>query len=709
MGKCIIIGTIQYGASIKIDVLRGSWTAETLIDKAPRQAPIPAGFQCSLELIEPLGKGDDVPNVPWGFFGDIEWHIETEAEPVQKLFAPEKSRLEMYQLPGIAVGGPTEGGDPLATVPDFQGKWPVNLLRLFMPNPSDLTGQTAKIQANILSWWGELTFSKVLALGAQYDALEGRSGYGVGLLGGSLDINECYDKISPTINSFDIGALAEAAYNILKPTFSAAKTPRIDWVGVTPVGGIADKTTCAMVPIGWKGDAATANGVSTPFFKGVLAQSEAAGRLMATAWLEIQTEPANSSPATAFVVQAAFETKGKNDAQWAPDTANIVRDDFFKRHFKDSQSLMQHNEYFLYAVPTLTRTAEDSSSTISPVLDADPVGNDLYRKAGLYNLRGVNEPWPWRHRGIKPSILPSAPSLRVLIGSILNTKDKKNSTNPTGSSGVINAGSLRPSRIYPLLKAQLNGQPNKYDGAADYFRLVVGRGVSVATYVVPLDQNGAIPDVKVRVKISTLESFSDAIEALIAELNGFESDLEKLVLTNDPQKTYGDYMIQTKQSLLFVRNNLLVDISILGLSSYGNPAASDALLALARVLDTYLSASGNMGCQARRSAFTIATTPDDNVIVDTSFSIVLGNVDWLTEETSISISAGQSTVEQPIISTSVGPLVVDNQHKRSTRKLKFFVLQKDLDDLSLVVDIYISGAHYDTFYPCTKATRVTIQ
>ncbi|KAK1995814.1 hypothetical protein LX36DRAFT_611814 [Colletotrichum falcatum] len=692
LGKCILLGSVQYDAT-KVDVLKGSWTEELLVDKAPRQAPVSASYKCSLEMIEPLGGGENIPKVPWGFFGDVEWRLETERQPAQRLLCLTKTRLEIYRLPGIALGGPTEAGDWEAARPNLRGKWPVNLLRLFMPNPTDLAGQAARLQASVVSWWSELCFGKIISRGLQYDAAEGRSGYGVGFLGGSLDINTFYDNINPTINSFDIATLAEASFNILLPSYDPKEMPRIAWVGVTPVGSIAEKTVASMVPMGWKGDGAATDGVSTPFFKGILAQSEAAGRLLATAWLEIQTDPAKP----ALVVQAAFETKAKGEAQWAPDAANILRGDFLKRHFKEVKALTDKQELY------------HTTSSLSLVLDADLSGNDLYRKAGLYNLRGVNEPWPWRYRVIKPSILPTAPSLLVLIGSILNAGDHKNAANAASASRLINSGSLRPSRIYPLLKTGLKIQPREYNGGSDYFRLVVGRGVTVATYVVPLGQSGAVPNLEARIKISTLETFSDAIQALISELTGFESDIDKVILANDAKKTCGDYMIQTTQSLFLVRNNLLVDLTILGLGGCGNPAAPAALLAHARVLDAYLAANGTLACQARRAAFTVAAVPDDSVAVDQSFSITLGNVDGLAEEMDVHVSAGQSIAAQPIISTRVGPLLTDATMALSTRRLSFYVLQKDREDLSLGVDIVMTGAHYDTFYPSSKATRVFIR
>lgn len=148
----------------------------------------------------------------------------------------------------------------------------------------------------------------------------------------------------------------------------------------------------------------------------------------------------------------------------------------------------------------------DDSDSIDPVTRADKVGDDLGRRVGIYNLRGVNEPWPWRYESAigKPSILALPPSVRTIIGSVLQLPGVKNTDPTSRRADLVNAGSLRPSRIYPLVKSQ-PPQQVLYDGKNDYFRLVVGRGVSVATYIVPLARTGTYAAMKTRVKVRAIQ------------------------------------------------------------------------------------------------------------------------------------------------------------------------------------------------------------
>ncbi|KAF0645908.1 hypothetical protein FPSE5266_07796 [Fusarium pseudograminearum] len=629
--KCLIIGSIKDAKSVQVDILKGVWEETKLADPAPRQAQIlKAGFKTNLEVINPLGSGDDAPSIPWGFSGDVEWRIETQTGPKQTLLVKDKSRLEIYHLAGIAVGGPTETFDPQATLPNLQGKWPVNLLRIFMPNPTDIIDKAAEINANKLSWWAKLAIGKLSAMKVLYDTAEGRSSFGISFFGGSLDVNHFHDSLELTLNSFDL--------------------------------------TCPDEQDGW---------------------------LATNAWLEIKT----GVPEEAYVVQAAFSVKEKNEAQARPDTADIKRIEFLKRHFKDSDRLSQNTGHFF----------DWNNTTVVP--QADAVGNSLSQKVGLFNLRGVNEPWPWNFpsTGPKPPPVPLVEPLKLEINKILNAQGTKNNASTAKNLNIINSSSLHPSQIYPRLKFK-----TLYKGDTDYFRLVVARGVSVATYVVPL--NG-VPNTNARVKISTFETFSNAFDGLINELAGFESNLGKLIVPNDPTKQYGNYMVHTKRSLIFVRNNLLVDFTILGTASYGNQAATAALLPLAESLDSYLTASTVSLAQLRKAAFIITDPPlppngqppTTQVIIDTPFQVTLANASMLAEELGVFVYSGQSNVAQPIIFTSAGPLVSDAALNTSTRVLEFLPVQKQAVMSGQPVDIAVSGAHYDTFYPVTQLTQVALQ
>lgn len=78
LGNFAIVGSIQRGSGPKIDVLKGSWREEKLVDIPPRNAPVLLPFSVSLALVEPPDATSKDKTVPWGFAGDVEWRLVVE-------------------------------------------------------------------------------------------------------------------------------------------------------------------------------------------------------------------------------------------------------------------------------------------------------------------------------------------------------------------------------------------------------------------------------------------------------------------------------------------------------------------------------------------------------------------------------------------------------------------------------------------------------
>jgi len=149
----------------------------------------------------------------------------------------------------------------------LQGRWPVGLLRTFIPDPYDLQEAAVDIKANLWSWWAQYAIKKIQANDLSYEATEGKSGYGVGWTGGSFDLQGWLNKSNPNVNSFDLTALLEAAFSLLPDSPSKDSMSPL-WVCMKPFPRIADRKKMPMVPFGWPAtDPET--GVQNPFFKGI--------------------------------------------------------------------------------------------------------------------------------------------------------------------------------------------------------------------------------------------------------------------------------------------------------------------------------------------------------------------------------------------------------------------------------------------------------
>ncbi|KAF5675141.1 hypothetical protein FDENT_9834 [Fusarium denticulatum] len=688
--NCVLRGVLKQAGKADIEVLRAVWNEKQLQEPAPRQGPMPIPFNCQPSLSGPLSPVQ-FPQVPYGFRGDVEWSVETEkSNPAKKLPVTVTTRLEIYLLTGAAPGGPTEAITQSAVKVNLQGKWPINLLRAFVPGPSDYEQASSKVQSNIYEWWAWHAVSRIQAQGSTYDAVEGRSGHGLGSMGGSIDLNGWFDdtakQFKSSVNSFDITALLEASFTLLSQDLQSPV-----WVCLTPVGNIADKANFSMIPHGWITDQNpdVQGGVVTPFFQNKKSKIVPGGvdRILATSWLELQTQI--EGPNAVSVVQAAFLTKGPKEEQYKADTADIQRTSFLPRHFQDWSALETKNNCFY------------TSDTSIPVPPARDIDNGLYRKVGLSNLRGVNEPYVWTYTGNKPLPIPMPDPVLTTITTVLSKSDKRSLATSVDRARLINGGSLRPARIFPLLTGA-----SPYIAKDGDFRLLVGRGISVATYQVPLTSFGVTSGANAKIKISTLSSFSEAMDMLAVSLSGFESSLDQVVRKNHPMHTYGNYMIRTSRCLILVRNNLLLDLTVPGVAIY-DEQTEKALLDIANKLDSYFAKSSVGRSQLREAAFQTGDHPEQ-VKSQQAFDVTMTNADYLAQDMGVYIAAGTSSVQQPIICTSVGATTADVSSGQSSRKLSFFPVLKDNTNLSLDVSLSISAAHQDTFFTSTKTITITV-
>lgn len=191
----------------------------------------------------------------------------------------QKTRLELYWLNTNApVGSSLIPSAVMKTGIDMQGTFPVQLLRLFVPHPTEFTG-FAKFIESYDRWWAKQVISKIGAGGFIYNTISGKSAFGIGSCGGSFDMTECLrvssfpsnttGSFQPTlVNSFDLSALIQLGIALL---LSGNGTELLDthWVCKSPYGylqpgmpvGLDDKSVPSVT---W-----ASGGVNNPFFDGL--------------------------------------------------------------------------------------------------------------------------------------------------------------------------------------------------------------------------------------------------------------------------------------------------------------------------------------------------------------------------------------------------------------------------------------------------------
>ncbi|KAF4957096.1 hypothetical protein FGADI_3315 [Fusarium gaditjirri] len=672
---CLLTGTVAQGNEL-ITVLSGAW--KWTIPQPRSDAPAePFKFETDVEFLDPLGDSKLAPILPYGFHGQVQWTLELKKTVTTPKLAGMKatSLLEMYRLSGDAPGGPTAAA--AVTRINLQGKWPVGLLRSFVPDPFDLAKLSAEdvaaLKADLWPWWARHAVGKIQAKKQCYDAAEGRSGYEVGPTGGSFDLQGWIQDSNPNVNSADLTALLQAAFSILT---TPQRPDPSNWVLMTPFGEIAAKQ---IVPYGFDLN----DGVPNPFFKGLGAKGDIdteSGKISSFSWLEIK--PNDSNPPT--VIQTAFKIKSAtNGNKFIPDVAQRPRKAFL-------QSCVKNPEAF----PNLGMDDCYTTTDFEPV-KADNKGLYL-RRVGLYDLRGINEPWQLVTYN-RPSLMPMTKKSRFAIKKVLLERggDEK--------AALLNDASLLPSVILPILA----DKPN-FKVTPESFNLKVGRGVAVASYTLPtrLKSPTGTP-INACVKIHVYETYNDALEAMAFELAKLESMPDKVARPRS--SIYGSYMILTTKSLFMVRGNLMVSMAVLGLDRYDD-TLPEALLKMADQLYEYLKVRVALPFQARRPSVIVADEWKANSKVvepRKPFDVAVQlKGEYNVKDTMcvyIASGDGTSSTEQPIIFTGASEPAFG-----SDRTFSFYSLNKENKQIPGEVHVTIGVAHSETFFPAADTFTVKL-
>jgi hypothetical protein len=153
--------------------------------------------------------------------------------------------------------------------------YPISLLRLFLPQPSEFVS-VPDFDKVYLQWWMSNCLKKIPTSRFQYDTIVGKSGFGMGCCGGSFRFDEFQKAAFSTnsasapppllINSFDLASLVQLASSLLVSE-NGNEILNSKWVCKSPFGiqkpgvpfGITDKTVPA---VSWP------KGLNNPYFSG---------------------------------------------------------------------------------------------------------------------------------------------------------------------------------------------------------------------------------------------------------------------------------------------------------------------------------------------------------------------------------------------------------------------------------------------------------
>jgi hypothetical protein len=151
---------------------------------------------------------------------------------------------------------------------NLSGIYPIGLLRLFSPTPTEFTGIANFYQSAVYApWYAARVISQVWAWGnphaggrPQYDAYNGASYYNVSSLGGGFNLANWLNSVFPACNCYDLAAITQLGCCLLL-TSDGSEALDSRWVYQQPNGYIKQ---CVLY--GWGELYPYPPGVNNPFF-----------------------------------------------------------------------------------------------------------------------------------------------------------------------------------------------------------------------------------------------------------------------------------------------------------------------------------------------------------------------------------------------------------------------------------------------------------
>ncbi|EAW15337.1 uncharacterized protein ACLA_060040 [Aspergillus clavatus NRRL 1] len=662
---CQLQGTVK-GSTDKI-ITSEDWTVVLDPTSPPKRESREFEFS-NLTVPSPFKEG--IPPVPNSLAGDIKWKIVIPGgDPKNDLEQRNTTRVEFCWLYGPAPTGPSLIRTSLErTVVDFQGKYPIGLLRAVLPTRNQLQAQPdpkpdpdPALPAGPEGWWIQYCERWLWKSGLIYNTISGRSAFGMGYCGGSFDLEEfvlIMNITDPTakrtlVNSFDVTAIAQLAL-MLAAHRQTNDLWATHWVCKAPFGYINPTIPLAL-----------GVEVNNPFYQGI--DGPYAGKPLiptkeltnvpeckARAWLEVDLEkPARVVDLSHRLGELADCGQRDRDEYAAVHMVAATKTDL--ADFRDD---MLSNGGQCHSNTDNQFSVKQSGEVADP---EPPIA-----RVGVYDLLGVGTP----RRGAKQaSVVPIPPVMRGII-----TEMMARGKNPQWPQLGYNDASLRFSSLQSIIQ----DGPLKDNTSDTSVRVTMG--ATVIKYSVDDVSLTSTVKGKMVIRIHVFDQLHDAYEAMAFELSKCERELSSVIRPLYP--ALGHYSLRTPDSFLCVRGNIFIEVTLIGMvrpDDTGYQLLTDAIGGL----DLYLSKHVVSRSQARRPGMQLVEEPPATMKPGKTFEVRLRDTELLDQR--VYAHSSQASVVVP-----AGP--GDDGYTQ-----RFFVMEPEYPPESLKVTI--AGAHADTLHP----------
>ncbi|KAF2118015.1 hypothetical protein BDV96DRAFT_571269 [Lophiotrema nucula] len=629
----------------------------------PTNPPIPVPIAV-LKMHMKAPAKDVAPCIPFGWVGDFEWSITNVENDKNTAKCIIPTRLELYWSLHQASSGPLlVRSEVLETRVDFASSYPVELLRLFWPQPTEFEGvPNLDDYDTAAAWYAQRAVRVIwsLEIRPKFDSALGASSYGMTCLGGYFDLKRWLDSDvqNASCNSFDLAGVLQLACAVYLNR-DGMEPLRSRWVlqepyGLVPPGslyGWDEPQDCNNPYFLLKGSKPLIDPTKDPLELDV-------GRAPFTrrAWVEAYLQMGSDRR----VIDVTHCPKG------TPEYGSKSREDYSTSHIDSFWKAPEKGRSAMFGnLQNNSAPFPSGSCYTEPDYRLSIRDNKAIDRIGVRSVNSV---------GTLPRLLED---LRYPLGvrtAVEKTLTKGRNASPPALSNC------NASFDAETVCAQLSGIAH-----AKLVRTstMLGKDRTRRTIECLLDA----PAISLRIDIGVHTSLEAAINTMVYHLAGFETNIDEIgERTNQP---LGSISVRTPLSVFWANGNVFVNLRISSSNSITSEEAT-VLDSIAKALDEYLESSKVSNSNQLRPAIALRqdTPVPTTVKVGDSFTVQIEDTADVASE-----SFGMTDIPDAIVAGGV---------MAESGNFDFLAAVPRVAVVSLVC------AHKTTLYPATASYIVEV-
>ncbi|KAL5321066.1 hypothetical protein ACEPPN_011876 [Leptodophora sp. 'Broadleaf-Isolate-01'] len=632
-------------------------------------APVPMQI-AKFQFHDDLHLENSCP-VPFRITGDIIWKLTFMDLPVIAVIQP--TRLEICFARAAAPIGPSYTENPALTKTrvNLNGIYPIGLVRLFFPAPTEFTATgnfnnssvygpffAARVVYQVWAWGNPQGPGK-----PQYDAVSGGSYYNVGRFGGGFNLQDWLSVTYASCNCYDLAGIVQLGCCLLLSS-NADELLDSRWVFQGPNGFVNPCWVSLHIQLIFTN---SSNDPPNPFVP-----DGTTGRwtFRNHAWVEVLNDPYNINYRTVLDATTAVT----NGAHVWPDNGSRSRGAYATAHIDAAADPTGGSTGDLVDRVFPEPSTGDCFTNYSYYTESATYPAGALGRIGVFNASGITPPQLLEHLSKVLAADKTMSEIEILLSK---------GQNPVNAISLFNGASMRSDKLVEVIAG--DSSVLKHIN----YQVKVAKGTAVLTIRFDGAPYSETVSAVLACEIHVFDNFRSARFALIQALSSFTPPgrLSEHFRALSRPLAETALIDVNGQSLLFVRGNSFVQIRLVPKQLVApEPANIYPLEPLAQRLDRHLA--DNNVAQGREEVPSITLKAPVPTTVKGGDDLVLE-----TEQ-------GYASIEG---SSSNGTVVVCAGRKAGINSgIEFFALAEGEVELTLNV------AHNKTLLPATKSWKVNV-